>query len=315
MRARLVALDACRDRSRRGASARGGRASRRRVTAPSSGPCSGMRNRYCPACGSRRRRRSAASLAGRADLVGGDDTLPAAWLQRSALVRPELEAFAGLMMHTEASGRDVPAQLGVVQLPHRPGAPWLARPFGDSGVPPHGSVGIVIHSWTPLDPSSRVRGPHRGRVDGDDPRGHGDHRGRVPLRRARGARAAGRSARRASRPQARTSGASTSSSTPSTRRSTSRSCERCRLPSSRRWGRSCRRSTSRTTTRTTCPSVSLVDLVTASRGRRGISDIHRRAREGVRRCRRSTCRGCSPSMRDSRSGRRSSPTRASSRST
>ena len=99
-----------------------------------------------------------ASLDGRADLVGDDHTLPAAWLQRCALVRPELEAFAGLMMHTEAAGADVSAELGVVQLPHRPGAPWLARPFGESGIPPHGSVGIVIHSWAPLDASRAFAG-------------------------------------------------------------------------------------------------------------------------------------------------------------
>ena len=50
------------------------------------------------------------------------------------------------------------SQLGVVQLPHRPGAPWLARPFGKSGVPPHGSVGIVVHSWQPLNPSRAFAG-------------------------------------------------------------------------------------------------------------------------------------------------------------
>jgi hypothetical protein len=90
--------------------------------------------------------------------VGDDSTLPAAWLQRSALVRPELEALAGLMMHAEAGGRDVAARLGVVQLPHRPGAPWFARPFGKSGIPPHGSVGVVIHSWTPLKAAQAFAG-------------------------------------------------------------------------------------------------------------------------------------------------------------
>jgi hypothetical protein len=92
-----------------------------------------------------------ASLNSRADLLGGDPTAPASWLQRSALVRPELEAFAGLMMHAEATGADVPGQLRVIQLPHRPGAPWLARPFGDTGVPPHGSIGLVVHSFEPFD--------------------------------------------------------------------------------------------------------------------------------------------------------------------
>ena len=99
-----------------------------------------------------------ASLDARADLVGDDPTAPAAWLQRSALVRPELEAFAGLMMHAEAAGADVASQLGLVQLPHRPGEPWLARPFGESGAPPHGSVGIVIHSWEPFGASRAFAG-------------------------------------------------------------------------------------------------------------------------------------------------------------
>jgi hypothetical protein len=57
------------------------------------------------------------------------------------------------MMHAEVGGQEIAAQLGVVQLPHRPGAPWVARPFGDQGVPPHGSVGVGIHSWTPLNPA------------------------------------------------------------------------------------------------------------------------------------------------------------------
>ena len=92
-----------------------------------------------------------ASLGDRDALLDGDPTEPAAWLQRVALVRPELDAFAGLLMHTEAGGADVAAQLGVVQLPHRPGAPWLALPFGDSGTPPHGSVGLVLHSWEPVN--------------------------------------------------------------------------------------------------------------------------------------------------------------------
>jgi len=100
----------------------------------------------------------AASLADRAALLGGDLTAPASWLQRSALVRPELDAFAGLMLHAEAAGLDVPGQLGVAQLPHRPGVPWIALPFGDSGPPPHGSVGFVLHSWQPLNPGKAFAG-------------------------------------------------------------------------------------------------------------------------------------------------------------
>ncbi|MET0999598.1 MAG: hypothetical protein ABWX73_12845 [Marmoricola sp.] len=92
-----------------------------------------------------------ASLGDRNALLAGDPTAPAAWLQRLALVRPELDALAGLLLHTEAGGADVAGQLGVVQLPHRPGAPWLALPFGDAGTPPHGSVGLVLHSWQPVN--------------------------------------------------------------------------------------------------------------------------------------------------------------------
>lgn len=100
----------------------------------------------------------AASLADRAALLGGDDTAPAAWLHRCALVRPELEAFAGLMLHSEAAGLDVSSQLGIAQLPHRPGAGWLALPFGSAGTPPHGSLGLVVHAWQPLNPSKAFAG-------------------------------------------------------------------------------------------------------------------------------------------------------------
>lgn len=90
---------------------------------------------------------AAASLAARADLLDGDETALPAWLQRSALVRgAELDAFAALMMHIEAGSADANSQLDLIQLPHRPGANWLALPFGPSGIPPHGSVGIVVHT-------------------------------------------------------------------------------------------------------------------------------------------------------------------------
>jgi hypothetical protein len=91
----------------------------------------------------------AASMAARAELLGQDETVLPAWLQRSALVRgSELDAFAALMLHMEAGGVDVGGQLDVVQLPHEPGANWLAMPFGPKGVPPHGSVGIVLHTMS-----------------------------------------------------------------------------------------------------------------------------------------------------------------------
>ncbi|MCW2848207.1 MAG: hypothetical protein JWR90_2181 [Marmoricola sp.] len=100
----------------------------------------------------------AASLADRAALLGGDPVAPAAWLQRAALVRPELDAFAGLLLHAEAAGQDVPAQLQIAQLPHRPGVPWTALPHGDAGPPPHGSVAFAVHSWKPLDAGKAFAG-------------------------------------------------------------------------------------------------------------------------------------------------------------
>jgi hypothetical protein len=99
-----------------------------------------------------------AALADRSALLAGDDTAPASWLQRSALVRPELDAFAGLMLHCEAAGVDVASQLRIAQLPHRPGAPWVALPFGNSGTPPHGSLGLVLHSWAPVDTAKAFAG-------------------------------------------------------------------------------------------------------------------------------------------------------------
>lgn len=100
----------------------------------------------------------AGSLNARAVLLAGDPTAPAAWLQRSALVRPELDAFAGLLLHAEATGADVSGQLHVVQLPHQPNAPWHALPFGTSDPPPHGSLGLVAHAWKAFNPARSFAG-------------------------------------------------------------------------------------------------------------------------------------------------------------
>ncbi|WP_367140978.1 MULTISPECIES: hypothetical protein [Streptomyces] len=100
----------------------------------------------------------AASLTARADLLGDEPTAPASWLQRCALVRPELDAIAGLLLYAEATGADVAGQLQLVQLPHRPGARWLALPFGESGTPPHGSIGVVAHAWQPFNPARPFAG-------------------------------------------------------------------------------------------------------------------------------------------------------------
>jgi hypothetical protein len=100
----------------------------------------------------------AASLRGRDVLLAGDQTAPVAWLHRAALVRPDLDPLAALLGTAEASGVDVAAQLAVVQLPHRPGAGWHALPFGAAGIPPHGSLGLVLHSWQPFNQANPFAG-------------------------------------------------------------------------------------------------------------------------------------------------------------
>jgi hypothetical protein len=107
-----------------------------------------------------------ASLADRARLLGEDPTLAATWLHRYALVRPELEGFAGLMLHAEANGVEVVDQLALVQLPHRPGSSWIARPLDVAGAPgeerpvppPPGTVGLVLHAWQPFTPRRAFAG-------------------------------------------------------------------------------------------------------------------------------------------------------------
>ena len=107
-----------------------------------------------------------ASLGDRGSLLRDDATRTAGWLQRYSLVRPELEGMAGLMLHAEVAGTDVAAQLGVVQLPHRAGAPWVALPLDTTGkapdvrkvLPPEGSVALVLHSWAPFNPRKSFAG-------------------------------------------------------------------------------------------------------------------------------------------------------------
>lgn len=91
-----------------------------------------------------------ASLGDRSALLHTDPFATASWLHRSALVREPLDGFASLLMHAEARGEDVSGQLSVVQQPHRPGAAWIALPFKKDGPPPHGILGLVLHSWKPV---------------------------------------------------------------------------------------------------------------------------------------------------------------------
>ncbi|HET7736906.1 MAG TPA: hypothetical protein VFK52_13085 [Nocardioidaceae bacterium] len=102
-----------------------------------------------------------ASLAGRSALLQGDPTAVATWLQRSALVRPELESFASLLSYCETV--ESPGELAVVQQPHRPGASWHALPFVEPDptkpkTPPHGSLGLVLHGFDAFDPGKAFAG-------------------------------------------------------------------------------------------------------------------------------------------------------------
>ncbi len=96
----------------------------------------------------------ATSLARRPALIGDDPTVVVTWLHRSALVRPLLDPFAALLVHTELDGADVGAELAVVQVPHADDRTWVALPFGPSGAPPAGSVGLVLHAPEGLDPAA-----------------------------------------------------------------------------------------------------------------------------------------------------------------
>ncbi|TNC51612.1 hypothetical protein FHG66_05490 [Rubellimicrobium rubrum] len=90
--------------------------------------------------------RLAAPVAARDGLLGGDGTAVAAWVHRSALVRPLLDPLAALLVHAEADGAPVSEDLAVIQLPHDPQGRWIALPFGAAGPPPEGTMGLVLHA-------------------------------------------------------------------------------------------------------------------------------------------------------------------------
>ncbi len=93
-----------------------------------------------------------AALAGRDGLLAGDPTAAVTWLHRSALVRPQLDPFAALLVHAEADGAAVPEELAVLQTPYALDIPWAALPFGPHGPPPAGTVALVLHAPDALDP-------------------------------------------------------------------------------------------------------------------------------------------------------------------
>jgi hypothetical protein len=100
----------------------------------------------------------AASTSDRDALLGGDETAAVTWLHRAGLLRPELEPLCGLLVHAEAAGGAVVADVALAQLPHRPGARWCELPFGSEGPPPAGTVGVVAHAPDGFDPGRPLAG-------------------------------------------------------------------------------------------------------------------------------------------------------------
>lgn len=92
-----------------------------------------------------------ASAADRAALTAGDPFAVVTWLDRLAQVRSSLDPLAAVLRHAEADGADLAGQLHVLQAPHRPGVPWCALPFGETGPPPAGTAALAFHATEPVD--------------------------------------------------------------------------------------------------------------------------------------------------------------------
>jgi hypothetical protein len=86
-------------------------------------------------------------------LIGGDATAVDRWLAAAARVREPLDRWRMLRILADA-GRSAPAAWIIAQLPHRPGASWVALPLapGTDHVP--GTLSLALH--TPLGPADAV---------------------------------------------------------------------------------------------------------------------------------------------------------------
>ncbi len=86
----------------------------------------------------------------------GSDFGPAAWLTMHAPVRPAVARLTGVLEAAEMLGGKVSlADVHVAQLPHRPGAAWIGRPFTETPPP---TTGFVIHAQTRPDVTDKVAG-------------------------------------------------------------------------------------------------------------------------------------------------------------
>ncbi len=101
----------------------------------------------------------AASLADRGALLGGDELAPAEWLQRRSLVRSGAARLHELLTYAELAGSGTgPADLSVLQLPHRPGDRWFSADLPDDGTVPAGRISLTMHSPGPVDISGPLAG-------------------------------------------------------------------------------------------------------------------------------------------------------------
>ena len=98
----------------------------------------------------------AASLDARAALTRDDDLVPRAWLGRMGLVRPDTDALVWLLGAAELVGGAEAGEVALMQLPHTPGEPWLALPFGEA--PPRAHCAIVAHWSGTADPARPLAG-------------------------------------------------------------------------------------------------------------------------------------------------------------
>lgn len=94
----------------------------------------------------------AASAADRSGLFDGQPLAATSWLQRMALVRPDVAALSTVLSNSELMGGGLdPTDLTVAQRPHRPGDRWLALEL-DGTTLPAAEVGLVIHAPAGFDP-------------------------------------------------------------------------------------------------------------------------------------------------------------------
>lgn len=99
----------------------------------------------------------AASIGARATLLDNDDIAPALWLDRMALVRPELSRIARVRSASEMIRSGVtPADLAICQLPPVSGDRWLALP--SNGPPSTAEVALMTVTNGPVNFAKPVAG-------------------------------------------------------------------------------------------------------------------------------------------------------------